>query len=153
VKQATTDEQWMQEALQLAHEAEAIGEVPVGAVVVLNDRIIGRGFNQPIYRCDPSAHAEILALRDAAESVNNYRLIDCTLYVTIEPCTMCVGALVHSRVQRRVYGAPEPKAGAVMSQARLLDSAYLNHQIVHKGGICSETCSYLVRNFFAKRRC
>lgn len=147
-----SDEKWMQEALSLACEAENHGEVPVGAVLVFENKAIGRGFNQSVGRCDPSAHAEILALRDAGKKIGNYRLVNCTLYVTIEPCSMCAGALIHSRIKRLVYGALEPKAGAVVSQAQLLDSPYLNHRIIHEGGICSEDCGQLIKEFFARRR-
>ena len=147
-----TDEQWMQQALALARQAEQAGEVPVGALVVLNEQIIGRGFNQPISGCDPTAHAEIVALRQAAKAVNNYRLVDATLYVTLEPCTMCVGAMVHSRIRRLVFGASEPKAGAVVSQVQLLDSDYLNYRVSYTGGICADACGQIISEFFARRR-
>lgn len=146
------DDEWMQEALRLAQRAADKNEVPVGAVVVLNNEIIGRGYNQPISSCDPSAHAEIVALRDAATSVGNYRLPEACLYVTLEPCTMCVGAIVHSRIKRLVYGAKEPKAGVVESQANLLERDYLNHCVEHRGGVLQQSCSKLLSDFFARRR-
>ncbi len=146
------DKHWMQQALLLAKEAAYLGEVPVGAIVVYNERIVGRGYNQPITRCDPSAHAEIQALRAAAITMHNYRLTGCTLYVTIEPCTMCVGALIHSRIERLVYGACEPKAGAVESQSRLLEAPYFNHHINVSSGVCADECSRQVTQFFAEKR-
>ena len=142
----------MHEALTLAHQAEEKGEVPVGALVVLNNKLVGQGFNQPISRCDPSAHAEIVALRDAAKALNNYRLVDATLYVTLEPCTMCVGAMVHSRIKRLVYGAREPKAGVVESQTQMLDADYFNHQIEVTVGVCEQECSQILSDFFSRRR-
>lgn len=146
------DRYWMREALARAERAEALGEVPVGAVVVLDDALIGEGWNQPISGCDPTAHAEMLALRDAARRIGNYRLVDATLYVTIEPCTMCAGALVHSRVARLVYGAREPKAGAIDSNGQLLASPWLNFRIDAAGGVLGEECSARIRAFFARRR-
>lgn len=146
------DTYWMQQALLLAKEAEARQEVPVGALVVLNGELVGRGFNQPISACDPSAHAEIMALRDAAQHINNYRLVDATLYVTLEPCTMCAGAIVHSRIKRLVYGAKEPKAGVITSQAQLLDAGYMNYRVESLGGVCEQECSELLTAFFSKRR-
>ena len=147
-----TDEQWMQRALALADKAEQIDEVPVGAIVVRNNELIGAGYNAPISDCDPTAHAEIMALRAAATHLGNYRLVDCTLYVTIEPCTMCVGAIIHSRIQHLVFGAPEPKAGAVVSSAQLLDAPYLNHKVTCQGGVCEQECAHKIANFFAKKR-
>jgi tRNA(adenine34) deaminase len=146
------DVRWMEYALTLAAQGEALGEVPVGAVIVKDGVILGEGFNQPITGCDPSAHAEIVALRQAAARVRNYRLIDSTLYVTLEPCTMCVGALVHARIARLVYGTTEPKAGAVASKAKLLDSDYLNHQVEYSGGLLAGQCQHQLSDFFAKRR-
>ncbi len=143
---------WMRRALELAQRSEALGEVPVGAVVVKDGQLIGEGFNQPISGTDPSAHAEIIALRDAALKLNNYRLIDCTLYVTIEPCAMCAGALVHARIKRLVYGAPEPKAGVVGSHGNYLDNDYLNHRVEVTSGILGEQSSDLISGFFARRR-
>ncbi|OQX33721.1 MAG: tRNA adenosine(34) deaminase TadA [Oceanospirillales bacterium LUC14_002_19_P2] len=147
-----TDQHWMQEALRLARLGAALNEVPVGAIVVHENRIVGRGYNSPISRVDPVAHAEIQALRDAAVTLNNYRLVDCDLYVTLEPCTMCAGAIVHSRIRRLVYGATEPKAGAVASQATLLDMPWLNHVVAVTGGVLEEECSQLLSDFFRRRR-
>lgn len=146
------DERWMEYAVNLAALGEALGEVPVGAVMVANDQIIGEGFNQPITRHDPTAHAEIVALRQASERIQNYRLIDATLYVTLEPCTMCVGALVHARIKRLVFGTTEPKAGAVVSKARLLDSNYFNHRVEYISGVKAEECQHQLSRFFAHRR-
>ena len=142
----------MKRALQLARQAGAAGEVPVGAVVVLDGREIGAGYNAPISGCDPTAHAEIRALRDAARRAGNYRLPGATLYVTLEPCTMCVGAIVHSRVSRLVYGASEPKAGAVESARRTLDEEHLNWRVESVGGVLAGSCSEIISDFFARRR-
>ncbi len=152
VELMTSDEEWMQQALELAAEAEAKGEVPVGAVVVLDQQVIGRGFNQPISSCDPTAHAEIVALRNAARSVDNYRLVDATLYVTLEPCTMCTGAIIHSRICRLVFGASEPKAGVIESRLQMLDADYLNHKVEYRGGVCRQQCGEVISRFFASRR-
>ncbi|ROQ46729.1 tRNA(adenine34) deaminase [Marinobacter sp. 3-2] len=146
------DERWMNRALQLAGEAAAKGEVPVGAVVVLDGKEIGAGFNAPISGCDPTAHAEIRALRDAAARVGNYRLPDATLYVTLEPCTMCVGAIVHGRISRLVYGAREPKAGAIESARRTLEEPHLNWDVTAVGGVLSDQCSQVISEFFSRRR-
>ncbi|MBL3556635.1 MULTISPECIES: tRNA adenosine(34) deaminase TadA [Marinobacter] len=146
------DEAWMGRALQLAEQAAAAGEVPVGAVVVLDGKEIGTGFNAPISGCDPTAHAEIRALRDAARRVGNYRLPGATLYVTLEPCTMCVGAIVHSRVSRLVYGAAEPKAGAVESARRTLEEDHLNWRVESVSGVLANRCSDIISVFFARRR-
>lgn len=146
------DLHWMERAILLAAQGEALGEVPVGAVIVQDGEILGEGFNQPISSCDPSAHAEIVALRQAAARVNNYRLVNSTIYVTLEPCTMCVGALVHARISRLVYGTLEQKAGAVVSKSRLLDSDYFNHKVNYSGGLLAEQCQHQLSNFFAKRR-
>ncbi len=146
------DEHWMREALTLAELGAAVGEVPVGAVVVYKDRIVGRGYNSPIGRTDPSAHAEILAIRDAARTLGNYRLIDCDLYVTLEPCSMCAGALVHSRIRRLVYGATEPKAGAVVSKDQALQRNSLNHFVELTGGVLAGECSTMLSAFFRRRR-
>jgi tRNA(adenine34) deaminase len=146
------DEAWMSRALQLAGQAGEAGEVPVGAVVVLDGKEIGAGFNAPISGCDPTAHAEIQALRDAAKRVGNYRLPGATLYVTLEPCTMCVGAIVHGRVSRLVYGAEEPKAGAVESTRRTLEEDHLNWRVESLGGILADRCSRVISDFFAARR-
>ncbi|MCR8914069.1 tRNA adenosine(34) deaminase TadA [Marinobacter panjinensis] len=146
------DEAWMSRALQLAGQAATAGEVPVGAVVVLDGKEIGAGFNAPISGCDPTAHAEIRALRDAASRLGNYRLPGATLYVTLEPCTMCVGAVVHSRVSRLVYGAAEPKAGAVESARRTLEEEHLNWRVESVGGVLARQCSGIISDFFARRR-
>lgn len=147
-----SDEQWMQRALALAAQGESLGEVPVGAVIVHNGQLLGEGFNQPINSSDPSAHAEIVALRQAAAQAQNYRLPGATLYVTLEPCTMCVGALVHARIARLVYGTTEPKAGAVVSQAQLLDAAYVNHRVEYQGGVMASDCQHQLSQFFRARR-
>lgn len=142
----------MREAMGLAHEAESLGEVPVGAVVVRDGVIVGRGFNAPISSHDPSAHAEVRALRDAALRLANYRLPGCTLYVTLEPCAMCAGAIQHARIARLVYGAPDPKTGACGSVVNLFDEARLNHHAEIVGGVLAEECGDLLRAFFAARR-
>jgi tRNA(adenine34) deaminase len=143
---------FMEQALAEAHQAEAGGEVPVGAVVVADGEIIARAHNRPLGATDPTAHAEILALRAAAERLQNYRLTCCDLYVTLEPCAMCVGALVHARIRRLVYAAPDPKAGAVHSCLRLLQAAHLNHQVEVTGGVLAEESAALLKRFFALRR-
>lgn len=146
------DERWMREALALAEQAGELGEVPVGAIVVQDGEIIGRGFNQPIRSCDATAHAEIVAIRDASQHCDNYRLPNTSLYVTIEPCTMCVGAMIHARVGRLIFGATEPRAGAVVSQASLLEAEYFNHRLSFVGGVLADDCSALMQNFFRNRR-
>lgn len=146
------DEFWMKEAFVLAKKAEASGEVPVGAVLVLNNQIIGQGFNQPIQSHDPSAHAEILALREGARALKNYRLLNTTLYVTLEPCVMCVGAMVHARVHRLVFGAADPKTGAAGSVMNLIEAPHLNHRLLYQGGVLAEDCGNLLKDFFRKRR-
>ena len=138
----------MRAALDQARRAQERGEVPVGAVVVLDDAIVGEGFNQPIAAHDPTAHAEIVALRDAARRIRNYRLTGATLYVTIEPCQMCVGALVHARVARIVYGAREPKAGAIESAMRAHEHPSLNHRLVAVGGVLEDECREVIQGFF-----
>jgi len=150
--ESLNDEEWMRYAIALAARAEAAGEVPVGAVIVSDNRVVGEGWNQPISAADPTAHAEIVALRMASQAANNYRLPGCTLYVTLEPCTMCVGALVHARIERLVYGTTEPKAGAVESQAVLLASPYFNHRISHVGGVLASECQHQLSYFFQQRR-
>ena len=147
-----SDDVFMQRALALAQAGAACGEVPVGAVVVLADEIIGEGYNCPITTADPTAHAEVVALRAAAARTGNYRLPGSTLYVTIEPCTMCVGAIVHARVHRVVFGAPEPKAGAVVSHLRLFDSEHFNHRVACEGGVLADACAACLRQFFQQRR-
>lgn len=143
----------MRKALELARQGALAGEVPVGAVLVLGDELIGAGYNQPISASDPTAHAEIVALRQAAGHLHNYRLPDTTLYVTIEPCTMCVGALMHARIGRLVFGATEPRAGAVCSRFRLLDTpGVYNHHIEYAQGILEADCSQLISSFFQGRR-
>lgn len=139
-------------ALQLAAKGEDIGEVPVGAVIVQDGKNIGEGFNQPITSHDPTAHAEIIALRQAAAHVQNYRLIGSTIYVTLEPCTMCVGALVHARIERLVFGTTETKAGAVLSKSQLLDNDYFNHRVNYVGGLMAQQCQHQLSHFFATRR-
>ena len=146
------DERWMRRALELAAKAAEEGEVPVGAVVVAEGAVLGEGWNRPIGNCDPTAHAEICALREAAQHAHNYRLPGATLYVTIEPCTMCVGALIHARVERLVFGAREPKAGAVVSQNQLLNHAAMNTRINHAEGVLATQCRQLISDFFARRR-
>ena len=139
-------------ALEEARRASAAGEVPVGAVVVLDGRVIGSGHNQPIAAGDPTAHAEIVALRQAARSVANYRLPGATLYATVEPCPMCCGAVLHARLARVVYGAADPKAGAARSLYRLLDDPRMNHEVVVSAGVRSLECATLLREFFKSRR-
>lgn len=143
---------FMREALEEARRGFDAGEVPIGAVVTLDGQIIGRGFNQPIGRVDPTAHAEIIALRDAAAAVGNYRLVDTTLYVTIEPCLMCVGAMVHARVGTLVFGAAEPKAGAVVSTMRAHEHAALNHRLAVIEGVLEADCRAIIQEFFKLRR-
>jgi len=138
--------------LSLAAEAAGHGEVPVGAVVVVDGDIVGRGWNQPIGAHDPTAHAEVVALRDAAKAVGNYRLSGATLYVTVEPCLMCVGAIVHARIATLVYGAPEPKAGAVESTQRAHEHPALNHRFVVVSGVMAAECRDIVQRFFRERR-
>ena len=147
-----SDEHWMAIAQSLAEEAGRHDEVPVGAVIVRNNEIIGQGFNQTLGLKDPSAHAEIMALRDAAQNVDNHRLVDSTLFVTIEPCTMCAGALVHARIKRLVYGATEPRAGAVDSTIQVLKNASLNHHIETRSGVGAEEASSLMSSFFKSKR-
>jgi tRNA(adenine34) deaminase len=148
-----TDEDWMQVALALARRAAAEGEVPVGAVLVLDNALIGEGWNRPIGAHDATAHAEIQALRDAGRRVGNYRLPGTTLYVTLEPCVMCAGAIIHARVERVVYGAPDPKAGACGSVFDLLPSdCRFNHRTECRGGILAEDCGETLRAFFRARR-
>ena len=146
------DEYWIRHALKLAERAQQEGEVPVGAVLVQNDEIIGAGWNRPIAAHDPTAHAEIMALRAGAEKLGNYRLNDTTLYVTLEPCVMCAGAMVHARIKRLVFGASDPKAGAIRSAFNILDSGRLNHRVEHMGGILSEECGAMLSRFFEARR-
>jgi len=150
--QQQTDEHYMRRALELAKKGEILGEVPVGAVIVKDDKIIGEGFNQPISSCDPTAHAEVVALRDAASRIENYRLTGCTLYVTIEPCTMCAGSLIHARIKRLVFGATEPKSGVVGSNDNALLLPHFNHNIEIVSDVLADECSSIMSNFFAARR-
>lgn len=146
------DVYWMQRALALAERAYSLGEVPVGAVIVRDGQMLGEGFNCPIGACDPTAHAEIQALRMAAQEVGNYRLPGCTLYVTVEPCSMCAGALVHARVSRLVFGARESKAGAVVSKVNVINHEAMNHRLEVTGGVLELECATLMSRFFAERR-
>lgn len=146
------DEQYMRAALELARQAQEAGEVPVGAVVVKDGEIVGRGFNAPISRHDPSAHAEMMALRDAAQRLGNYRLVGCELFVTLEPCMMCAGAIMHARVARVVYGARDPKTGACGSVLDAFAELRLNHHAQVQGGVLAEECGATLSNFFAMRR-
>ena len=143
---------WMERALELAHHAADTHEVPVGAVLVLDDHVIGKGWNQPISLQDPSAHAEIIALREGAKALGNYRLLNTTLYVTLEPCAMCVGAMIHARIQRLVFGAYDKRTGAVSSVFQLLDDERLNHRVDWEGGVMEQECGDILRDFFRKRR-
>ena len=149
---SAVDESFMARALELARQSAADGEVPVGAVVVKDGTIVGSGNNHPISAADPTAHAEIEALREAGRTLENYRLSDCTLYVTLEPCAMCAGAMVHARIERLVYGAPDPKSGAAGSVFDLVQSQQMNHRIVTSGGVLAEECGTLLRDFFRSRR-
>ena len=142
----------MREALVLAAQGAALGEVPVGAVLVQGGQIIGRGYNCPISQHDPSAHAEMVAVRDAAQALQNYRLPGVTLYVTLEPCSMCAGLIVHSRIQRVVYGAVEPKAGVVVSRGKFFEQDFLNHRVLVEGGVLAEECGTVLSEFFRQRR-
>ncbi len=142
----------MLEALALARQAAEAGEVPVGAVIVKDNQIVGRGYNQPISRRDPSAHAEVMALRDAAQHMDNYRLTNCDLYVTLEPCCMCVGAILHARIARVVFGAADPKTGACGSVVNLFAESRLNHHAEVSGGLLADESSLLLKTFFAQRR-
>lgn len=139
-------------ALELAQQAQAIGEVPVGAVVVNAGAIIGRGYNRSITTMDPTAHAEVMAMRDAAQNIGNYRLSDCTLYVTLEPCVMCIGALFHARIARLVYAAADPKTGVCGSVIDLPAETRLNHHMQVSGGVLAEEASTMLKQFFAARR-
>jgi tRNA(adenine34) deaminase len=150
--QLASDELWMEEALRAAQRGFEKGEVPIGAVVVCKGKMVGRGWNRNISDRDPTAHAEIVALREAATKVGNHRLEDCVLFVTIEPCPMCAGALVHARLKRLVYGAKDPKAGAVHSVLQVLNHPGLNHRMEVKGGILAGKCAALLQEFFRDRR-
>lgn len=147
-----TDELWMEEALRCAQRALEIGEVPVGAVVVCGGEIVGRGWNRNLTDSDPSAHAEIIALREAGAHIGNHRLGECELFVTIEPCAMCAGAMVHARIQRLVYGSDDPKAGAVRSVMQVLNHPKLNHKIEVRGGVLAGRSAEVLQTFFKSRR-
>ncbi|MDO6460821.1 tRNA adenosine(34) deaminase TadA [Granulosicoccaceae sp. 1_MG-2023] len=146
------DHTFMARALSLAAEGGRLGEVPVGAVIVRDGKVLGEGYNCPISGHDPTAHAEIVALRDAAMREGNYRLPDTTLYVTLEPCTMCMGALIHARIANVIYAADEPRAGAVRSQLSLADAAHYNHRITVSAGLMAAQSAQLLKSFFAERR-
>jgi tRNA(adenine34) deaminase len=147
-----SDELWMEEALREAQRALALGEVPVGAVVVCEGRVVGRGCNRPLSANDPTAHAEILALREAGQALGNYRLPDCALYVTVEPCAMCAGAILHALIRRRIYGAEDHKAGAVHSTLQVLNHPKLNHKVEVSSGVLAARCMDLVQTFFREKR-
>jgi tRNA(adenine34) deaminase len=147
-----TDELWMEEALRCAQRALEIGEVPVGAVVVRDGQIVGRGWNRNIVDRDPAAHAEIIALREAGATVGNHRLGDCDLFVTIEPCAMCAGAMVHARIRRLVYGSEDPKAGAVGSVMQVLNHPQMNHKVEVRSGVLAGRSAEVLQEFFRKRR-
>ena len=149
---AGSHETWMREALQLARQAGDSGEVPVGAIVVIDGAVVGRGFNQPIGAGDPTAHAEVLAMREAARHVRNYRLTGATLVVTVEPCLMCVGAMIHARIGTVVYGTAEPRAGALGSSLAAHESRGLNHRLAVVSGVLSDECRALMVDFFKDRR-
>lgn len=154
VRDVASDEdvRWMRHALALAQQAAAQGEVPVGAVLVKDGELISEGYNRPITDHDPSGHAEMLALRAAAKALGNYRLTGTTLYVTLEPCVMCAGAIVHARVQRLVFGAPDPKAGAVNAVYDVIANPRLNHRVEWTGGVLQDECGQVLRDFFRARR-
>jgi tRNA(adenine34) deaminase len=146
------DEAWMRHAIRLARRAELLGEVPVGAVLVKDGICLAEGWNSPIANNDPTAHAEINALRETGKRIGNYRLVETTLYVTLEPCAMCVGAIIHARVKRLVFGAFDPKRGAVCSALSLADALFLNHKLSWDGGILEAECSEILKDFFRIRR-
>jgi len=148
----TTDQFYMQCALAEARRGERAGEVPVGAGLLINERIVASAFNRPIGLADPTAHAEILAIRAAAQLIGNYRLTGATLYVTLEPCSMCAGSLIHSRIERLVYGASDPRAGAIESVFRIADSSSLNHRVEITSGVLAEECREILQSFFQARR-
>lgn len=146
------DEAWMRYALRLAQRAECHGEVPVGAVIVADDCCLAEGWNASIAEHDASAHAEIKAIRAAGQRLKNYRLVDTTLYVTLEPCLMCIGAIVHARITRIVFGATDPKRGAVCSAFALSSADFLNHRVQWRGGVLQQECKHILTDFFARRR-
>lgn len=147
-----SDEEWMKYAIDLARKAERLGEVPVGAVLVLEQQLIAEGWNCPIKNKDPSAHAEIVAMRKGGEALDNYRLVGSTLFVTLEPCLMCIGAIMHARVERLVFGASDPVRGAVHSAIDLNALRFINHRIEWRSGVLAESCSELLKNFFVRKR-
>ena len=147
-----SDEYWMEQALVYANKAQQLGEIPVGAVLVKDNTLIAAGYNRSITDNDPSAHAEMIAVREGGRALNNYRLIYCTLYVTLEPCSMCAGLLVHSRIKRLVYGAPDAKTGSAGSIMNLLQEPRLNHQVEVLGGVLGQTCGSTISAFFKQRR-
>lgn len=147
-----SDELWMEEALREAQRAGSAGEVPVGAVVICEGRIVGRGGNRNLADNDPTAHAEIVALRHAAREMGNHRLLDCEIFSTIEPCAMCAGAVIHARLRRLIYGADDPKAGAVRSVLQVLNHPHLNHQMQVASGVLAARCADLMQAFFAEKR-
>lgn len=148
----STDIVFMQQALLQARHAQSVAEVPVGAIMVKDNEVIATGYNQPITHHDPTAHAEIMVMRNAAQKLQNYRLIDTTLYVTLEPCVMCIGAILHARVKRLVFGAFDPKAGAVQSIFQIADEQRLNHRLDYCGGVLEKACGDVLRAFFKSRR-
>jgi len=147
-----SDEYWMQQALMLAQKAEIQDEVPVGAVIVKDNQLIAEGWNQPIQNNDPSAHAELSAMRKAGQALNNYRITDTTLYVTLEPCSMCVGAMIHARVNRLVFGAYDMKTGAAGGAINLIADSFHNHKVEVQGGVMEEECKNILQSFFKRRR-
>jgi tRNA(adenine34) deaminase len=152
VSDILTDESYMRYAIRLAQRAEDLGEVPVGALLVKNGKVIAEGWNQMIALHDSTAHAEMMAIRGAGKVLENYRLIETTLYVTLEPCVMCMGAIAHARIQRLVFGAFDEKRGCVCNALNLSDATFLNHHVAWQGGVLKETCSQLLKDFFAMRR-
>ena len=149
---SANDELWMNEALRCAQRALEAGEVPVGAVVIHDGKVVGRGFNRNIVDCDPTAHAEMIALREAGAALGNHRVGECDLFATIEPCAMCAGAIIHARIRRLVYGAEDPKAGAVHSAMRVLNHPAANHRVDVRGGVLAGKCAEMVQEFFRSRR-
>ena len=147
-----SDAVWMERAVELAYKAERLGEVPVGAVLTRNHSLIAEGWNCPIGENDPSAHAEIFAMRAGGEKLGNYRLLGTTLYVTLEPCIMCIGAIMHARIKRLVFGAPDPVRGAVYSAIDLSDLSFFNHRLEWRGGVLADRCSNVLKNFFYRKR-
>lgn len=143
---------FLQHALELAKYAQALDEVPIGAIIVKDDQIIGKGWNHLIGRCDPTSHAEIMALREAAQTIGNYRLIGCTLYTTLEPCAMCAGAIIHARIKRLVFGASDPKSGAAGSVLNIFKADGINHRVEVSSGILQKECGDLLTEFFRKKR-